>query len=241
MKQGTLYAARLKKAFARVVQSNPAPKIPEPDDPMRRLALGILGVQDGEAAAARALDRLFTVVVDWNDIRVSTAAEAHAAIGDALSDGRAPCMRLRTALQSVFDSVNLLSLDHLKKMGRRDARQYLESLDGVDEFAAAGVVLWSLGGHATPVDDRLLGSLRAAKLVHPEATRAEVQAFLERHISAADAKKFCLLMRHFTAPKKTTKKAVKKGKRSPAGRKKAATRGAAVRTSRSGKRITKKR
>lgn len=210
MKQGTLYAARLKKTYAGVLRSNSAPPIPEPDDPMRRLALGVFGVQDGERAAVKALDRLLGVVVDWNDIRVSTAAEAQLAVGNALTDALPLCERLRRVLQSVFDNVNGLSLDHVQKMGRREARQYLEAFDGVDEYAAAGVVLWSLSGHAIPVDDRLLAALRRAELVHPEASREQVQAFLERHISAADAKTFCLVMRGFTAPKKVVKKATPK-------------------------------
>ncbi len=103
-------------------------------------------------------------------------------------------------------------------MGRRDAKHFLEKLDGVDEFATAAVLLWSLGGHAIPVDDRLLEALRQADLVHPEATRAEVQAFLERNISAAEAKRFCLAMRTFAASGagKSSAKAAKKRKRSAA-------------------------
>ena len=63
-------------------------------------------------------------------------------------------------------------------------------------------MLWSFGGHAIPVSDPLLASLRAADLIHPTATRAEVQAFLERNINAAQAKEFCLVMRSFAVPKR---------------------------------------
>ena len=33
--------------------------------------------------------------------------------------------------------------------------------------------------------------------MHPEATRAEVQAFLERHVGADEAREFCIIMRTF--------------------------------------------
>ena len=212
MKQGTLYAGRLKQAFNKLKKSSAAPEIPEADDPLRRLAIGVLGVRDGELAGTKAVNRLLGQVVDWNEIRVSTAFEAQTAIGNTLKDGLASCETLRTVLQSVFDKVNRLSLEHLKSLGRREARQYLESLEGVDEYAAAGVVLWSLGGHAIPVDDNLLKALCDGELVNPEASRAEVQAFLERNIAASDAKAFCILMRDFkpasvaTPRSKTAKK-----------------------------------
>jgi hypothetical protein len=79
-------------------------------------------------------------------------------------------------------------------------------------------MLWCFGGHAIPVNDKLLSSLREAELVHPNATRAEVQAFLERNVNATQAKEFCVVMRSFTASKrgsasssKTVKTARKKG------------------------------
>lgn len=234
MKQGTLYAGRIKQAFSRLKRAAAAPPPSGPDDPLRRLAIGVLGVRDGEATATKALNRLLDSFVDWNEIRVSTAAEAQAAIGNTLSDGAARCERLRTVLQSVFDKVNLLSLDHLKSMGRREARQFLESLDGVDEYAAACVVLWSLGGHAIPVDDKLWQTLRDAELVNPEASRAEVQAFLERHISAADAKLFCQI----AGDRKALGDAAVRGKSRDASRS-SKTSGAARKKSKP-KRVTKK-
>ena len=68
----------------------------------------------------------------------------------------------------------------------------METLKGVDEYAVAYVVLWSFGGHAIPVWNNVLGALREANLVHPTATRAEVQAFLERNVPAADAQAFSM-------------------------------------------------
>ena len=121
-----------------------------------------------------------------------------------------PCQRLVSMLESVYERENALSLDRLKQMGRRDARHYLDSLGGVDEYGVASVALWSLGGHGIPVNNGLLKELRAAGLVHPDATRAEVQTFIERHISAADAKVFSMVMASYKASKSATSKTAKK-------------------------------
>ena len=200
MKQGTFYSSRLKKAFAKARQAVRDPVIPEPDDPVRQLGIAVLGVKYGDAQATRAIDRLLTKMADWNEVRVSRPSEINEAMGNANPSRLEQCQRLTKALQSVFDHENRISLNRLKQLGRREARQYLERLEGVDEYVVASIALWSLGGHGIPVDDQFLEALRKAELVHPAATRSEVQAFLERHVSATDAKKFCIVMRSFMCP-----------------------------------------
>lgn len=212
MKNGTLYAARLKKAYAKFRLSVPKPDIPEPDDPLCRLGIAILGVAAGEEEAKRALDRALTTMVDWNEVRVSSAFELNKATGNAIPQGVQRCQQLIDALRSIYEHENRLSLDRLQSIGRREARHYLEQLHGVDEYGVASVILWSLGGHAIPVDDKLLQKLRDANLVNLLADRAEVQAFLERHVSAADAKEFCLVVRSLPTAKRAKAKTSTKKK-----------------------------
>ena len=211
MKQGIFYSSRLKKVFAKARQAVRDPVIPESDDPLRRLGIAVLGVKYGDTEATRAIDHLLTSMADWNEVRVSRPSEINEAMGNANPLRLEHCQRLAKALQSVFDRENRLSLNRLKQLGRREARQYLEGLEGVDEYAVASVALWSLGGHGIPVDDQLLEALRKAELVHPAATRSEVQAFLERHVSATQAKKFCIVMRSFMCPKASPGKRTKNG------------------------------
>ena len=192
MKDGTLYADRLKKAYAKVKGGISAADIPELRDPVHCLALGVLGTDNGPDRAERQLNKALALVVDWNEIRVSNAAEVSDLVGDHSADSLRRCQHLIDALQAIYDRENKVTLDRIKSLGRREARQYLESLKGVDEYAVAYVVLWSFGGHAIPVWNQVLGGLREAQLVHPTASRAEIQAFLERNVSAADAKAFSL-------------------------------------------------
>src|SRR3990172_5389988 len=144
MKDGTLYAGRLKKAYAKLRQSVAEPKIPEADDPIRRLAIAILGVSSSESEAERAVDRLFTTMVDWNEVRVSSVAQVYRAMGDRIPLGLDRTRRLLDALQAIYEREHRISLDRLCGIGRREARDYLEALQGVDDFAAASVMLWSL-------------------------------------------------------------------------------------------------
>jgi len=210
MKSGTAYAARLKKAYSKQKQAGGSVEVADADDPLRRLAIGILGIVNGDDFAERLVNKLLANVVGWNEVRVSSAVELQRAAGDSVDSHIPYYERLIRALQSVFDHENVVSLERLKSIGRRDAKAFLEQLEGVEEYAVASVLLWSLGGHAIPVCDRLLDTLRVADLVHPDASRAEVQAFLERHVPATEAKTFCVLMRSFSAPKRAATKSAKK-------------------------------
>lgn len=220
MKNGTVYAARLKKAYAKLHKSAPAPVIPERESALDSLCIAILGLTSGDARAERGVKKLLSVMVDWNEVRISNAQEICLTFGNTIPNAPVRALHLIHALQAVYQNENRLSLDRLKQMGRRDARQYLENLAGVDEYAVASVLLWDLGGHAIPVDDILLKALRDADLVHPSASRAEVQAFLERHISANDAKDFCVIMRSFSANSAPVAKSTKTRTRKTAGTKK---------------------
>ncbi len=195
MKDGTRYAERLKKACAKLRKPATMAEFPEWSDPVRALAIGVLGTDFGEERAERLLNHALTTMVDWNEIRVSNALELSKTINDSSPGSMDRCRNLIDAIQAVYDRENVISLERLKSTGRREAKHYLETLKGVDEYAVATIVLWSLGGHAIPVSNRLLAALRKADLVNPTASRAEVQAFLERNVAASEAREFCMMMR----------------------------------------------
>ncbi len=222
MKQGTLYSSRLKKGYAKFRQSVSKPEIPDLDDPLRRLGIAILAVECDEAQATEAIDNALDAMVDWNEIRVSRPIEVNRATGGAIPNGKRHCQRFIAALDAIFERENQLTLNRLRSLGRREARQYLETLPGVDDYAVASVLLWSLGGHGIPVSDRLLAALREANMVHPSASRGEVQAFLERHISAADAKEFSIVMQSFVPNRPAAKKHTTTNRKKSSAKKKAA-------------------
>jgi len=199
MKRGTFYAKRVKRLFNKLKQEHGPPDIPEPTAPLHQLLLALLSADVSDHKGTRAMKALFDVMVDLNEIRVSTNAEIARAIGAHLPDATKRAETIRRALDAVFRKEHAICLDRLQKLGRREARQYLLDLSGVDSAAAASVVLWSLGGHAIPVDERVFEALRKADMVDPSASIDQVQAFLERNISANDAKAFCLLMNKFAA------------------------------------------
>ncbi len=194
MKGGTEYAKRVKKVYKRLrgaATDDASPDPPELVDPLEQLMLGLLGAEGDSSDAAKALRQLTAQMIDLNEVRVSSVHEIAAVIRRSVPNSTECARNIRRSLNDIFQREHRVSLESLSTRGRREARQYLESLNGATPFAVALVLMRSLGAHAIPVSNPLLEALRAADLVDQAASVAEVQAFLERNIPAAEGRFFC--------------------------------------------------
>jgi hypothetical protein len=102
---------------------------------------------------------------------------------------------LTKALAAVFNRYNTLSLEALKKLGKRPAKQTLEQMDGTSRFVVDYCVLTTLHGHAIPLTKKMLEYLRDNELVHPNADEQEIEGFLTRQIPAHNGYEFYQLLR----------------------------------------------
>ncbi len=194
MKHGSEYARRVKRLFNLLIRKFGKPAAVDSVDPIEQLIIGILSACTSHAKAQAVFRRLRQQMVDLNELRVTPPMELAEAIGDSLPLAKDKAQRIVDALNAIRKRQDSLDLTFLRQRGRREAREYLESLEGVDSATAASVVLYSLGGHAIPVDELMLYILHKDEIVDSSADAAEVQGFLERHISAANAPAFVELM-----------------------------------------------
>ncbi|UCD28443.1 MAG: hypothetical protein JSV03_15380 [Planctomycetota bacterium] len=201
MKHGSEYAKRVKRLFNRLLRKYGRPAEAELTDPIEQLVLGILSQCTSAAKARTVYRKLCDNMVDLNELRVTPPIELMQLFGSGFSFARMKAQRIVDALNAIRKRQDTLDLSFLKQRGRREARSYLESLDGVDKTAAASVILYSLGGHAIPIDDLKLYVLRKEEIIDEHADAAEVQAFLERHISAKNARTFTELLDRFVSTK----------------------------------------
>ncbi|MGQ9648742.1 MAG: endonuclease III domain-containing protein [Phycisphaerae bacterium] len=199
MKHGGDYAKRLRQLFNRLVRKFGKPTVPEPPDPLEQLLVAILGSNTSHHKALTAFKKLREQMVDLNELRVTPVSELARIINPLVPQAEAKAQRIVDALNDIRRRHDTLDLSFLKQRGRREAREYLESLEGVDRYAAASVALFSLGSHAIPVDELTLQMLRKDEVVAPTADLPAVQSFLEHHISASDAAVFSLLLGHYAA------------------------------------------
>lgn len=106
-------------------------------------------------AAEEAFERLKTEYFDWNEVRVSTKRELAETL-KGLNDPESAAERLKRTLHSVFESVYVYDLEHLKKQNLGQATKTIEKYEGTSPFTVAFVTQNALGGHAIPANQGLL-------------------------------------------------------------------------------------
>ncbi|MCH8963342.1 MAG: hypothetical protein IIB58_00155 [Planctomycetes bacterium] len=201
MKNSAVYAVEVKKFFNRLKRSGPKPTLHEYDDPLKQLIYAVLSEDNSPTRAKTAMTRLLANTIDYNDLRVSTSTELASIIESDIFNAVERTSVLIEVLGSIYARENSVALNKSKTKNRRDARAYLEGLSGMTPYVLSGTMLWAFDEHAIPLDEQTLTVLKKEGLVDPDATMAEAQGFLRRHISAGDAKLFTALLKRHAAQK----------------------------------------
>jgi endonuclease III len=197
MKDGAEYAKRFKSFFSKLKRSADAGEHREPLPIIEEFIVAILARETTESQAVAAYKRLIENVVDLNELRVTTPREMADFIGASFPECAEKSDEIASVLSDIVAREGRLDLAVLKQKKVREAREYLETLGGASPFAAAWVLSRCLGGHAVPVDQALIRALKADALVSADAELPEIQAFLERVIASADARRYPALLREY--------------------------------------------
>src|SRR5690242_15258385 len=169
MKNATKHADDLKSLLRKLTRDckpEPRPVL----DPLQALVRGAMSfdVSDTRAEEAmRCIDREF---VGLNELRVATELEVQDLLGAKYPAIERRVAMITQALNKIFEREHTLSLDRLKTISKRDARQFLRDLPEMHGFVEAYVMLFSFDGHAFPIDEDILAYLKSHDAVEPNAT-----------------------------------------------------------------------
>jgi len=157
-------------------------------DPVEHVLRAVLGEEATEAEVEAALQRMRDHFVDWNDLRVSRPREIREVLGEAFPLAGPKARVIPRLLDQVFKRHNTMRWEFLREMGKVEVRRLFEDLEEVRPFVAATMARDLAGAHAFPVDRDVARVLRRLELADPQAqSEAQMQAFLERAVKAADA------------------------------------------------------
>jgi len=185
MKNATKYADTLRSVAKRVVREyKPEPKqLREPLPALVRAAMSY-DVPDHKADdAMKAIEKEF---VDLNELRVATELEVQELLGQRYPEIETRVTMITSALNNIFEREHTLSLDRLKTISKRDARQFLRELPEIHPFVEAYVMLFAFDGHSFPCDDETLEYLRDHHVVEESTSLDECQRFVEHHLKAEE-------------------------------------------------------
>ena len=195
MKNNKEYSPKIKSLYRSLKREYSRPEKVVYDEPLEALIYGIISENVSESAAQSAIKSIASNFVNFNDLRVSLEEEIVEMLGRDTPEIRDTVFVLKEVLGNLFRKYDKVSLEALKKIGKRPAKKILEQMEGVSNFAVNYCMLTSLGGHAIPLTARMTEYLRSNELVHPDADEQEIEGFLVRQISAVNGYEFYALLR----------------------------------------------
>ena len=207
MKDSKEYSKKIHKLFRSLKAKYPKVKTVSYDEPADALVYAIIGENMSGPETEAAIKRFADYFIDLNDLRVSRTEEIVEALGEDTASTKDTALILTRILRAIFDQYNNISLEALKKIGKRPAKQALEKIEGINHFVVNYCMLTSLQGHAIPLTQRMIAYLRDNELVHPDADEQEIEGFLAKQIPSENGFEFyTLLRRQSESPRARIKK-----------------------------------
>jgi endonuclease III len=194
MKNATKHADDLKSLCRKLVREHkPEPKTPL--EPLDALVRGAMSFDVSDSRADSAIEAIKTEFVDLNELRVATDLEIQEMLGQRYPEIERRVRMITQSLNDIFEREHTMSLNRLREISRRDARQFLRELPEVHPFVEAYVMLMSFDGNAFPIDQTMLEHLRDAGVVDEETTLEDAQKFVEHHLKAEELHPFFVSLR----------------------------------------------
>jgi len=210
MKDSKEYSKKIQKLFRELKQKGAKSVLTEYDEPVDALIYAVVSEQISEGEAIVSIKRLKDYFIDWNDLRVASIDEITEVLGPDIAPARSIATTLVNILKAVFEKYNMLTLQPLKKLGKRPAKQVLEKFTGVTPFVVDYLMLTSLQGHAIPLTPKMMEYLKANGLAHNDSTYEETEGFLARQIPMKSAYEFYVGLRNASESPKQPKTKKKK-------------------------------
>jgi len=215
MKNSKNYSRKIQKLHSSLNRKYPKVQKVIHDEPTDAIIYGIICSRLDEKTTEAAIKRFSDYFIDLNDLRVSRIEEIVEMLGEDTPVTREVALTITTVLRAIFNEYHKVSLEGLKKTGKRPARHALEKMEGINRFIVDYCMLTSLQGHAIPITEGMIAYLKSKELVYPDASEQEIGGFLAKQITAKKGYEFYALLRreseaHSSKKKKKTKRKKKK-------------------------------
>ena len=206
MKDSKEYSKKIQRLYRSLSRKYPKPQKVSHDEPADALVYAIISAELSERATQTAIKKFADYFIDLNDLRVSRTEEIVEMLGGHMPVTSDIASTITRVLRAIFDEYHRVSLESLKRIGKRPAKQALEKMDVTSRFVFEYCMLTSLQGHAIPLTKKMIEYLRSNELVHPNADEQQIEGFLAKQISAKNAYEFYALLRRESEARRGRKK-----------------------------------
>ncbi len=207
MKNSKEYSKKIQSLYRKLRHRYPKVREISHETVEDAVVYSVISEKMSEKVTESTIKRFSEYFVDLNDLRVSRLEEITEVLGENTPVTREIASIITKVLQAIFNDYHKVSLEALKKLGKRPARQILEKIDGTSRFAVDYCMLTSLQGHAIPLTENMIKYLRSYDLVDGDADEQQISGFLAKQISAKSGYEFYALLRRESETTRSRKKA----------------------------------
>ena len=143
-----------------------------------------------EKAASAAFKRLVAASVDLNDLRVNMIDESIERVGVEYPLVRERVKRMHAVLNAIYNREHGMHIESLDGAGKREIREYFETLKGITPFVCHRVISICYNVAAVPVDERTLAILKVNSVIHETTTIEDAASWLARQVKADEVVDF---------------------------------------------------
>lgn len=206
MKNSQEYSKKIQRLHRSLSRKYPKVQKVIHDEPADAIVYAIISAELSKKATESAIKRFADYFIDLNDLRVSQTEEIVEMLGEDTPVTMTIASTITMVLRAVFNEYHKVSLEALKRTGKRPARQILEKLEGTSHFVVDYCMLTSLQGHSIPLTEGMIEYLKSKELVYPDADEQEIGGFLAKQISARKGYEFYALLRRESEARRSKKK-----------------------------------
>jgi len=169
--------------------------VPKYEGPILETILYAICLENASSKQADVvLARLEDEFHDWNEVRVSSISEL-AVVFDDLVDPETRALRVRSALQYVFEKNFEFEFEALRRKTLDLARKQLLRIKELSPFVRTFTLQAALGSHLIPTDDQMRGVAIWLGFAKPGVNATRVSESLKSSVRKSDAPLFCHLLR----------------------------------------------
>src|ERR1041384_695779 len=128
MKNATKHAEELKSLSRKLARDYKSAAERTPQEALWALVRGAMSYDVPDSRVEDAIKVIQREFVDLNELRVATELEVQDLLGQRYPQIEERVKLITAALNAIFEKEHPLSLDRLKEVSRRDARQFLRDL-----------------------------------------------------------------------------------------------------------------
>ncbi len=206
MKNSKDYSKKTQKLYRSLTRKYPKVQKVGHEKVIDAIIYAAISAEMSEKTTISVIKKLADYFVDLNDLRVSRSEEIVEVLGKDNNVTMNIASTITMILNGIFNEYHKVSLEALKKIGKRPAKQALEKIDGTSRFVVDYCLLTALGGHAIPLTDKMIKYLKTNEFVNPDADEQQIGGFLAKQISAKNGYEFYALLRHESESAKAKKK-----------------------------------